>query len=123
MCRQKCRPFTGAWIETRGHVFPQQLVEVAPSRGRGLKQVYDSGLNKLVPSRPFTGAWIETGYGHEEESWLVRRPFTGAWIETDEDAERPFVDAVAPSRGRGLKRDKPRTLHLHHPSPLHGGVD
>ena len=54
---------------------------VAPSRGRGLKQM-------LMPQMLDFDC----------------RPFTGAWIETTQSARRSeTLPAVAPSRGRGLK--------------------
>ena len=39
----RCRPFTGAWIETSGPATP----------------------HTGTPGRPFTGAWIETICGNE----------------------------------------------------------
>ena len=97
---------------------------VAPSRGRGLKQV-EYALRRRSNGRPFTGAWIETINLSSSNLPKVCRPFTGAWIETSLPAasrrcpsRRPFTGAwietlcpysnrghgsVAPSRGRGLK--------------------
>ena len=53
------RPFTGAWIETWLATVWAKPLNVAPSRGRGLKHIGgDDG--RLYLRRPFTGAWIET---------------------------------------------------------------
>ena len=78
---------------------PRKLV--APSRGRGLKQVLSLWAGILWSCRPFTGAWIETGNDHQ--------PFE--------------VVHVAPSRGRGLKLTGLAEQGMIQESPLHGGVD
>ena len=51
------------------------------------------------------------------------RPFTGAWIETMPSPGDFDAAQVAPSRGRGLKREGVPRLEGHVTSPLHGGVD
>ncbi len=58
--RQRCRPFTGAWIETSTWVSRPRFSCVAPSRGRGLKLVTVEHWLLYAIRRPFTGAWIET---------------------------------------------------------------
>ena len=55
----KHRPFTGARIETLDVSLSEEPIEIAPSRGRGLKP----SLSIQWPhtsDRPFTGARIET---------------------------------------------------------------
>ena len=52
-----------------------------------------------------------------------RRPFTGAWIETFSLSIRPRSAAVAPSQGRGLKREGFQNYRIVYTSPLHRGVD
>ena len=78
------------------------MVDVAPSRGRGLKLMSlfsDRRVDPVAPSR---------GRGLKQSDQIPvpgrnRRPFTGAWIETAiVDMEHRFL-VVAPSRGRGLK--------------------
>ena len=73
---------------------------VAPSRGRGLKQVQAVDIFDNYGGRPFTGAWIETVKASFRVD-NVSRPFTGAWIETHIDHNERRYGA----------------------SPLHGGVD
>ena len=53
----------------------------------------------------------------------ARRPFTGAWIETTFRAVLRACGKVAPSRGRGLKREVGAFNAANGGSPLHGGVD
>ena len=58
------------------------MPEVAPSRGRGLKQPRDTPTPSRRACRPFTGAWIETLTSEASVLTAAGRPFTGAWIET-----------------------------------------
>ena len=43
---RRCRPFTGAWIETPHHIGGRRGQSVAPSRGRGLKRI--GKLNGII---------------------------------------------------------------------------
>ena len=38
-----------------------EIIEVAPSRGRGLKLCAELCVPRSCGRRPFAGAWIETG--------------------------------------------------------------
>ena len=116
------RPFTGAWIETRMLHRQLSLIRVAPSPGRGLKQVVGDVVPNLN-SRPFTGAWIETYSSLLEKRILLRRPFTGAWIETHHTRPQLPFYGVAPSPGRGLKQGMDLLEVGSVASPLHRGVD
>ena len=142
------RPFTGAWIETpsgKSTLSPHR--QVAPSRGRGSKQVSIRCSTQCPTGRPFTGAWIETplwdagsacfvgvapsrGRGSKPDAGRrgrddrPGRPFTGAWIETvvigpkiARAGGRPFTGAWIETR-RDVDAD-----HQCRRSPLHGGVD
>ena len=96
---------------------------VAPSRGRGLKQIYGYRWRPPTYCRPFTGAWIETPAWKDCLLAHWGRPFTGAWIETNLDAIKSQFREVAPSRGRGLKLCGGLGGCPGKRSPLHGGVD
>ena len=76
------RPFTGAWIETIRLDRQPCLIDVAPSRGRGLKLSNCTNLLRELRVAPSRGRGLklelERAVEHESEG----RPFTGAWIET-----------------------------------------
>ena len=138
------RPFTGAWIETfhrRRHGRP---IEVAPSRGRGLKQTWvlvpwrffpvapsrGRGLKPMKTNprshgncRPFTGAWIETRVSSSIRYATAVAPSRGRGLKHLPGPPLPSAATVAPSRGRGLKRFLRRCWPKRNGSPLHGGVD
>ena len=57
--KQTCRPFTGAWIETRTLEGAGNLLDVAPSRGRGLKPWNTAELNIFVPVAPSRGRGLK----------------------------------------------------------------
>ena len=98
------RPFTGARIETPAGASPTAASRVAPSQGRGSKPRRQHHPAALVRRRPFTGARIETALVEGGAAGRGGRPSKGARIETMmQDAQSQKVP-VAPSRGRGSKR-------------------
>ncbi len=96
-----CRPFTGAWIETRYRI-PVQLS--------------DTG-------RPFTGAWIETDAPDRRGQRPGVAPSRGRGSKRSLGA-RPQRDRLSPLHG-GVDRNTkaPRAAQTEFESPLHGGVD
>ena len=141
-----CRPFTGAWIETRWHNRRKGRCSGRPFTGAWIETILEQTRIQRIRCRPFTGAWIETLTLPHPLLARKSRPFTGAWIETAcrcypevIRCSRPFTGAwietllrraigimlsVAPSRGRGLKQPYCQGCpHMRRMSPLHGGVD
>ena len=97
------RPFTGAWIETFA-AYSTPFALSRPFTGAWIETAIVAHDNQGIFSRPFTGAWIETNLCEATTDVRAGRPFTGAWIETPLAATLACPVAVAPSRGRGLKR-------------------
>ena len=99
----RCRPFTGAWIETIGIAWER----------------------KSAPCRPFTGAWIETSHLRANFETINVAPSRGRGSKRHNEDKPGFYLAkvVAPSRGRGSKRHKGIDCSRRIASPLHGGVD
>ena len=83
---------------------------VAPSRGRGSKQVR-AAEGAGAGRRSLAGARIETRGAGDQAVTAGGRSLAGARIETPAQAEKKLKPRVAPSRGRGSKRLALR-LHL-----------
>ena len=117
------RPLTGAWIET--HLAAESAVRPGcrPLTGAWIETAAAREPPESAWCRPLTGAWIETLAVWAASSHHDRRPLTGAWIETCFDPREPSDDEVAPSRGRGSKRDESTQSGSANASPPHGGVD
>ncbi len=146
VAKLRCRPLTGAWIETGPFEVDAWAGLVAPSRGRGSKLRIVCQQHLDAARRPLTGAWIETAsstglmtydapsppHGGVDRNAFAQvvssvqscRPLTGAWIETRARDRVDAGDDVAPSRGRGSKHEIHRVgLVRFATSPPHGGVD
>ena len=68
------RALTGAWIETSAAAaIANKLARVAPSRARGLKQLFRMD-SALIECRALTGAWIETANLALLDNSSVSRP-------------------------------------------------
>ena len=106
----RSRPFTGAWIETVDLLMAESAGRVAPSRGRGLKQLSSVRVFDVRRRRPFTGAWIETGWDATSSGGSIVAPSRGRGLKPAMPSFRTRADGVAPSRGRGLKHGK--TCHV-----------
>ena len=113
------RPLTGAWIETHRTRRAGHPRRVAPSQGRGSKHPRPAPPCG-TPRRPLTGAWIETLQQIVQRQGLARRPLTGAWIETTAWGQPSAGATVAPSQGRGSKRDHRRRIDRDRRRPLTG---
>ncbi len=132
MLKQRGRPFTGARIETVGRSRPwapqgsplhggadrnsmdcgtSRTSPVAPSRGRGSKPV---GLNagSTNDRSPLHGGADRNQLTRIVGGGTACRPFTGARIETLNKARELQLAHVAPSRGRGSKRQRRSTATL-----------
>ena len=53
------RPFSGAWIETFVATRAKPFALVAPSRGRGLKQLYEALGIPVLPVAPSRGRGLK----------------------------------------------------------------
>ena len=101
--RITCRPFTGAWIETRHDDRGIDGCVVAPSRGRGSKHVVDLRFDDDAVVAPSRGRGSKQVVAAGIFAAAAGRPFTGAWIETLQRQKWQARQRVAPSRGRGSK--------------------
>ena len=54
---------------------------------------------------------------------MLVAPSRGRGLKRDDEPIDRRLHEVAPSRGRGLKPLLPGNRHLYRSSPLHGGVD
>ena len=104
--RRAGRPLTGARIETRDEPSTSRRDRVAPSRGRGSKRMPRLAL-RLGLRRPLTGARIETASRQRLVEPIHPPPHGGADRNTPEQSAANDA-LVAPSRGRGSKRARPR---------------
>ena len=138
------RTLTGAWIEAplllstsysrlvapsrvRGLKLTRIMrgpsrVMVAPSRVRGLKHGQPAVASTVV-GRTLTGAWIEATSTDGSVDMLGGRTLTGAWIEAPCLRLCRTTLVVAPSRVRGLKRQRGTARGRLKPSHPHGCVD
>ena len=162
-----CRSFTGAWIETpvsttsseqpsasllhggvdrntsRSSSWPAPP-PVAPSRGRGSKQLgkvvrdlqrwsllhggVDRNSRSKIHASSARWSLLHGGVDRNSErilkpQMIKRRSFTGAWIETRRSRCRRQAKGVAPSRGRGSKPAQRPVGRSVAASLLHGAVD
>ena len=115
----------------------------APSQGRRNSTTRSTPLRRR---RPLTGAWIETTRWTSGSRIMLgvaphrgvdrncrhatavpcgrqRRPLTGAWIETPRRAPPAGRTQVAPSQGRGSKRERRHLLIASTSSPPHRSMD
>ena len=116
------RAFTGAWIETSLDERMWTIKVVAPSRARGLKQVYSARSRSAVEVAPSRARGLKLLI-HLITNDSLRRAFTGAWIETDLTGIKERILTVAPSRARGLKLKESWKIMKRTLSRLHGRVD
>ena len=117
------RPLTGARIETGYRRSGSWRRRVAPSRGRGSKPGRGRRGERGGDGRPLTGARIETSGSPFRRCRARGRPLTGARIETCRRLGPASAGRVAPSRGRGSKREVIGELIEPWVSPPHGGAD
>ena len=121
--RGRGRPLTGAWIETSPSAARMSRPTVAPSRGRGSKPYREWPAIAAAARRPLTGAWIETASRAALPGSPVSPPHGGVDRNSSCARRSAPVRGVAPSRGRGSKRqDDPARIDARQ-SPPHGGVD
>ena len=97
-------------------------VGVAPSQGRGSKQLRVAHLSKRV-SRPITGARIETATTARRRSNFSSPHHRGADRNTFSATDTLPGTAVAPSQGRGSKLERRDADVASQRSPHHRGAD
>ena len=102
----KCRPHTGAWIETLIFIAFGTDHRSPPIRGRGLKHIETIKARKKGDVAPHTGAWIETSLTDSGYDGCRVAPHTGAWIETGQNRRRSRLGDVAPHTGAWIETAK-----------------
>ncbi len=95
---------------------------VAPSRGRGSKQLRGLAHN-LAPCRPLAGARIETPTRRVPSCAGACRPLAGGADRNMLPVQYALLAQVAPSRGRGSKPLSSRTSLDDERSPPRGRAD
>ena len=98
------------------------IPEVAPSQGRGSKHMFTPLGETGVPSPPHRGA-DRNGATTALAANTSRRPLTGARIETHSRGVGGKSIGVAPSQGRGSKRQHRPRYAPGPKSPPHRGAD
>ena len=76
-----------------------------PSRERGLKCLYNHGLNRGKLVAPLAGAWIEIQKLQTQQVLGKVAPLAGAWIEIDSMEICHEAVKVAPLAGAWIEID------------------
>ena len=122
MKRARCRPLTGARIETAASRETSRQVMVAPSRGRGSKRATLVGSARNLTSPPHGGA-DRNPLGAERWPYVRVAPSRGRGSKLGGGLAGVPAHEVAPSRGRGSKHQSDAHVLQFRWSPPHGGAD